>query len=60
VGLVASVPIALVFQFVIWYSGHDFQIADPVFKSVIFGLAEGIKIGIVGSTLGYIIRRFVD
>ena len=60
VGLVASVPIALVFQFVLWYSGHDFPIADPVFKSAIFGLAEGIKIGIVGSTLGYLIRRFVD
>lgn len=60
VGLVASVPIALMFQFVLWYSGHEFSVADPVFKSAIFGLVEGIKMGIVGSTLGYVIRRFFD
>jgi hypothetical protein len=60
VALIISVPIALVLQFALWYSGYVFPMTDPVFKSVIIGLVEGIKMGIVGSITGYAIRRFYD
>jgi hypothetical protein len=57
VGLVMSVPIALVFQFGLWYSGYVFSTTDPVFKSIINGLYDGIRTGLVGGIAGYVIQR---
>lgn len=57
VGLVTSVPLALVFQFVLWYSGFAFSMTDPVFKSILNGLIDGVRTGLIGGISGYIISR---